>query len=128
MAMLAAREMRYNGGQRKEDYLTTTIIKRKDGQIIERTGTSGLTITATRLHNDVDVLIEFDEATPEEFVAMIGMLLVMLDEQHGENFVAQCFNHYAEEVGLMRTRIGDREVVKIRGYSDKPISKKRRKR
>jgi hypothetical protein len=107
--------------------MTTTIIVRKDGQTIERTGTSGFTVTSTRLNNDVDVLIEFDDASPEESVVMIGMLLVALDERHGENFVAQCFNHYAEEVGLKRTRIGDRDLVKISGYSNKPLSKRRRK-
>jgi len=105
--------------------MTTTIIKRKDGQTVERTGTSGLTVTATRLNNDVDVLVEFDDASPEEFVAMIGMLLVILEEQHGENFVTQCFNHYAMETDKQRTRVGKRDMVIIRGYKDMSLSKRR---
>jgi hypothetical protein len=107
--------------------MTTTIIRRKDGRTIERTGTSGLTVTATRLHNDVDVLVEFDDASPEESKAMIGMLLVTLDELHGENFVTQCFNHYAQEMDKPRTRVGKRDMVVIRGYKDKPLSKRRQK-
>jgi len=99
--------------------VTTTIIIKQDGKVIERTGTSGLTITSTRLDNDVDVLIEFEDASPEESIAMIGVLLATLDEIHGENFVAQCFNHYAEETGKMRTRVGKRDVVHIRGDADK---------
>lgn len=106
--------------------MTTTILVRKDGQIIERAGTSGLTVTATRLHNDVEVLMEFDDASPEESIAMIGTLLAQLDELHGENFVAQCFNHYTLETDKARTRVGKRDMVMIRGYKDKPLSKGRR--
>jgi hypothetical protein len=105
--------------------MTTTIIMRKDGTKIERTGTSGLTVTATRVGNDVEVLMEFDDASAQESIAMIGTLLVQLDENHGENFVAQCFNHYAQEMDKPRTRIGKRDMVKISGYKDRPLSRKK---
>jgi hypothetical protein len=98
---------------------------RKDGQIVERTGTSGFTVTATRLDSDVDVLVEFDDASPEESVAMIGTLLATLDELHGENFVTQCFNHYAQETDKQRTRVGKRDMVVIGGYKDKPLSREK---
>lgn len=105
---------------------TTTIIKRKDGQTIERTGTSGLTVTATRDGNYVNVLIEFDNADYGESKAMIASLLSHLDENYGENFVAQCFNHYAMDMNKKRTRVGGRDLVVIRGHKDKPISKRRK--
>jgi len=98
---------------------------RKDGQITQRTGTSGLTVTSTRLDNDVDVLVEFDDAGPEESIAMIGTLLSILDELHGENFVTQCFNHYAQDMDKQRTRVGKRDMVIIRGYKDMSLSKRR---
>jgi L-asparaginase II len=106
--------------------MTTTIIVRKDGRIIERTGTSGLTVTSIRLDNGLDVLVEFDDASPDASVAMIGTLLAVLDELHGENFVTQCFNHYAQDMDKQRTRVGKRDMVIIRGYKDRPLSKRRK--
>ena len=98
---------------------TTTILTTRDGKMLKRTGTSGLTVTGTRTGDNVAVEMEFDVATPEEGHAMIGSFLVQLEELLGENFIAQCLAHYGEETGKVIKRDGERDIVWIKGRSGK---------
>lgn len=96
---------------------TVTTIQYRDGHTVTRTGTSGMTVTAIRNGEDVAVKMEFDIATQEEATAMIGTLLTQLEALGGENLVAQCFAHYAQETGKeVIKREGERDQVVIRGH------------
>lgn len=95
--------------------MTKTVLEDRHGHQVERVGTSGLTVTAVREGQEVEVLIEFDVASPEECSSMIAMLLAQLDDLHGERFVARCLAHYAEETGKVFMDKGDHKVVMIRG-------------
>lgn len=93
--------------------MVTTILKGK--KTIERTGTSGFTVTSVRKGDAVDVQIELDIATGEECQAMVGMLLAQLEELQGERFVSQCIAHYAEETGKQFLEEGGQKMFMIRG-------------
>src|SRR5579884_4333745 len=106
--------------------MTITHLERRDGTTITRTGTSGFTVTSTRVGESVDVQMEFDTTTRDEMIAMVGMLLAQLDELQGEIFVAQCVNHYAEATGKPRFKDeGRADLVMIRGR--KSTEERRRK-
>lgn len=101
--------------------MTITHLERGDGSTVSRTGTSGFTVTSTRQGTHVDVQIEFDVASSEECEAMVGMLLVQLEELKGERFVAMCVDHYAQVTGKARFKQeGRADLVLIRGRKKRP--------
>lgn len=99
--------------------MTTTTIAYNNGKIVTRVGTSGLTLTSARVGESVDVLMEFDFVTREECAAMVGSLLVQLEQLSGENLVAQCIAHYAQQTDKVIRRQGKRDLVWIRGHKDR---------
>lgn len=93
---------------------TTTLTTHKG--TIRHTGTSGFTVTATRIGDGVDTLIEWSETSLDELREMICVLLCMLDEKEGEEYVASCFGRYAQETGKKFLEAGDgHKLVMIRG-------------
>jgi hypothetical protein len=95
--------------------VTTTTLLTNEEKLIERRGTSGFTVTATRKGDDVHVQMEFDIVSPEEAVAMIGELLAQLEELQGESFVANCIAHYADSTHKKFYEEEDHAFVLIRG-------------
>jgi len=104
--------------------MTTTTLVTPDGKTMTRTGTSGFTVTAQPGAvdvADVHVQIEYAIASKDELQAMTAMLLVFLEEQLGERFVAQCIGHYAADTGKQFMEAGDgHKLVMIRGSKPKP--------
>lgn len=97
--------------------MTVTRLVRNDGTLIDRKGTSGFTVTATRHHGDqLEVLMDFDQATLAEGRAMVGTLLTQLEEMFGEGYVAACIAHYAEDTGKEMMEAGDHKIAMVRGY------------
>lgn len=96
--------------------MTTTTLICNDGKTTTRTGTSGFTVTATREGDGLDVQMEFDQATLEESVAMIGAFLTQLEEMYGEGYVTACIAHYATETGKKFMEAGDHQIAMIRGF------------
>lgn len=87
-----------------------------DKGTIERTGTSGFTVTATREGNDCFTEIEYSDIRLDELREMVCVLLTMLDEKEGEAFVTSCFARYAEETGKKFMSEGNgRKLVMLRG-------------
>jgi len=107
--------------------MTDMIIVRNDGERIERHGTSGLTLISQRNGDAAEILIEHDYASPKETIAMIGVLLASLEEHFSENFVVQCFRHYAEETGKVSVKVGqDHLVYHIYGRKDRPLTRRKK--
>ena len=87
-----------------------------DKGTITHVGTAGITITATRKGDGVSTLIEYSKTTPDELREMVCVLLCMLEELDGEEFVASCAARYAEETGKKFMERGDGgKLVMIRG-------------
>lgn len=100
--------------------MPTTILINREGQTVERTGMSAITITGQRNGDDMQVEIEMDVQTTEEAQALIGTLLTQLEEFAGEQFVAQCVAHYANSTGkLFSSADGNQGYAIIRGRKDK---------
>lgn len=101
--------------------MTFTNLITNKGEEFAHSGTGGLTLTSTREGASVSVQMEFDFLTKEETIAALGMLLVQLDELHGENLVAQCLNHYALSTNKPRFKRdeGQADLVLIRGRRDR---------
>jgi hypothetical protein len=97
-------------------YTTAAKLITRDGREITRLGTSGFIVTAVRTGGDAKVLMDFDVASKEEAKAMVGMLLAQLEELHGERFVANCVEHYAEATGKQFLEEGGRRMFMIRGH------------
>jgi hypothetical protein len=97
--------------------LTITTLSTSARKIVTHTGTSGFTVTAKRDPDGVglQVLMEFDQATLEEGVAMVGTLLTQLEEMYGESYVAACLGHYATDTGKKLMEAGDHHIVMVRG-------------
>ncbi|SRR6266699_3922884 len=95
--------------------MTITTIEKSDGTTIHHTGTSGATLTAIREGNHVETLMEFDQITREESIAMFGTLLVQLEELGGESYVAEIFAHYATDTGKQFYEAGDHKIGIVRG-------------
>lgn len=96
--------------------MTKTLIVKNDKETITHSGSTGFTVTATRQGDHLDVLMEFDRATAEEGVAMVGTVLTQLEELFGEGYVAACLAHYAHDTGKKFMEAGDHQVVMVRGY------------
>jgi hypothetical protein len=106
--------------------MTETTLTNNDGKTTIRTGTSGFTVTAQRDGVNLSVLMEFDQATLEEGVAMVATVLTQLEEMYGEAYVAAICGHYAEDTGKKFFTEGDHKVGIIRGGNrGKPPRKKR---
>ena len=96
--------------------MTTTTLINNAGKTVTRTGTSGFTVTGVREGQHLNVLMEFDEASHDEAVAMVATVLTQLEELHGEGFVAAILAHYAEDTGKEMLEAGDHKIAMIRGY------------
>jgi hypothetical protein len=96
--------------------MTKTTIIRNDGKTTTHIGTSAFTVTAIRQGNHLDTLIEFDQATQEEGVAMVATVLTQLEEMYGEGYVAACLAHYAADTDKQFMEAGDHQIAMIRGY------------
>jgi hypothetical protein len=90
-----------------------TRLTARGGEVYEHEGTSALTAVATRDENHVAVEMDFDVATKEELVALVGMLLVQIEELSGENTAAQCIAKYAYETGHVVHQEGQRDIAFI---------------
>jgi hypothetical protein len=95
--------------------MTRTIITRNDKSNVAHIGTSGFTVTALRDGEHLDVLMEFDQATREEGVAMVATVLTQLEEIYGESFVAAICAHYAKDTNKKFMDVGDHTIGIIRG-------------
>ena len=99
--------------------MTTTTTAYNNNRIVTHVGTSGFTVTSTRIGDEVNVLMEFDFTSREECAALVGSLLAHLDTHYGENLATQCFAHYAQDSGKKPVRhVGKRDEYRIRGYKD----------
>ncbi len=96
--------------------MTTTTLMTNKYKITTHEGTSGFTVTAQRTGNDLAVLMEFDQATLEEGVAMVATVLTQLEELYGEGYVTACVAHYAQDTGKKFMEAGDHQIGVIRGY------------
>ena len=92
----------------------TTLVTNKKATITRR-GTSGFTVTATREGPHLDVLMDFDQATKEEGVAMVATLLTQLEALFGEGYVTACIAHYAADTGKKFMEAGDHQIAMLRG-------------
>ncbi len=95
--------------------MTTTTIKKKDGTTISHIGSSGATLTAIREGDHIETLMEFDQMSRQESIAMFATLLVQLEEIFGEAYIAQIFAHYAEDTGKEFYETGDHKIGVVRG-------------
>ncbi len=94
--------------------ITTTLTT--DKGTITHEGTSGFTVTGVRQGIGMDTLIEYSPLNKDELREMVCVLLCMLDEKAGEQFIASCFARYAEETGKKFMSEGNgRKLVMIRG-------------
>lgn len=89
-----------------------------DNEPTAHTGTSGITITATRIDDNVDVKMEIVMASLLEGKAMIGAFLAQLEDVYGENFVVQCTNHYAQDKDKVIKRSGKRDLIYMHGHKE----------
>jgi chaperonin GroEL (HSP60 family) len=96
--------------------MTTTTLVTNEKKTLTRTGTSGFTVTATREGQHLEVLMDFDQATKEEGVAMVATVLTQLEELFGEGYVTACVAHYAADTGKKFMEAGDHQIAMIRGY------------
>lgn len=96
--------------------MTVTTLTTNEKKTTTHTGTSGFTVTAQRTGNSLDVLMEFDQATLEEGVAMVATVLTQLEELYGEGYVTACVAHYAEDTGKQFMEAGDHKIAMIRGF------------
>src|SRR5260221_14027263 len=87
-----------------------------DKGTITQTGTSGFTVTCTREGDAVNTKIEYRQMRLDEMREMVAVLLTMLDEKEGEQFITSCFARYAEETGKTFFSEGNgRKLVMLRG-------------
>jgi hypothetical protein len=79
------------------------ILHKRNGETIRREGESVILISSTIPSGEVgtegDVQVHNDVLSQETYINMIGELLVIMDQQGGENIVAQAIAHYANVTG-----------------------------
>ncbi len=97
--------------------MTITTLITNENKTTMHGGTSGFTVTAKRDPDGVGltVLMEFDQATREEGVAMVATLLTQLEELYGESYVAACLSHYVLDTKKQLMEAGDHQIAMIRG-------------
>lgn len=94
--------------------MTGTKLVRSNGETIERTGDAGFIVTATLQENDqLEVLMDFDQASYQVGIGMVGAFLAQLEKMYGEGFVTACFGHYAEDTGKQFMQAGDGHKIGI---------------
>lgn len=108
--------------------MTQTVLVTNENKSVMHYGTSGFTVTAQREQgsNNLSVLMEFDQATLEEGVAMVATVLTQLEEMYGEAYVAAICGHYAEDTGKKFFTEGDHKVGIIRGGNRGKPAKRRK--
>ena len=100
-------------------------LRKRTGHIIEREAESVILITSTVAGSEPGtegtIFVDHETLNAATFINMVGELLVIMEEQAGENVVAQAIAHYAYETGKTHHVEGEVDIAWIRGRKNDAI-------
>ena len=99
------------------------ILHKRNGEKIQREAESVILITSTVASGqegaEGHVQVDNDVLSRETYINMVGELLVIMEQQGGENLVAQAIAHYAAATGKVHSQgEGLPDLVYVKGRKE----------